>query len=233
MMSNELLLVLNLIFVYGSVVVWHFFFKERGLYAWTVLATIAANIEVMILIDAFGVQQTLGNILFASTFLVTDILSELYGKREADRAVNLGIASSLAFVLMSQLWLLYTPAEGDLMFQHVESVFAGIPRIIISSLIVYGIVQKFDVWLYHRWWAFTSRKCGNNSSYLWLRNNGSTLVSQLLNTILFTYCAFFGVYPIPVLHDIIIFSYVIFIITSLLDTPVIYLVRYLHKRYDN
>ena len=232
-MSNELLLFLNLLFVYGSVVVWHMLFKERGLYAWTVLATIAANIEVMILIDAFGVQQTLGNILFASTFLVTDILSELYGKKEADHAVNLGIAPSLCFVLMSQLWLLYTPAEGDLMFQHVESVFAGIPRIIISSLIVYGIVQKFDVWLYHWWWSFTSKKFGSSSSYLWLRNNGSTLVSQLLNTVLFTYCAFWGIYPNSVLHEIIVFSYVIFIVTSLFDTPVIYLVRYLHRRYDN
>ena len=228
-MSNEFLLAINLIFVYGTVVVWHFFFKERGLYAWTVMATIAANIEVMILIDAFGVQQTLGNILFASTFLVTDILSELYGKEEADHAVNLGIASSLVFVLLSQLWLLYTPAAGDLMFQHVESVFSGIPRIITSSLVVYGIVQKFDVWLYHRWWALTSKKTGSSSSYLWLRNNGSTLISQLLNTVLFTYCAFYGVYSDSVLYEIICFSYVIFIVTSLLDTPVIYLVRYLHR----
>lgn len=230
MISNELLLVLNLVFVYGSVVVWHVLFKERGLYAWTVLATIAANIEVMILIDAFGVQQTLGNILFASTFLVTDILSELYGKKEADQAVNLGIAASLGFVLLSQFWLLYTPAKGDLMFPHVQSVFTGIPRIIIASLIVYGIVQKFDVWLYHWWWHFTSKKSGSSSSYLWLRNNGSTLISQLLNTVLFTYCAFYGTYSISVLHEIIAFSYVIFIFTSLLDTPVIYLVRYLHYR---
>ena len=80
-MNNELLLILSIIGVYSSVVLAYRFLGKSGLYCWTVLATIAANIEVLIVIDAFGMEQTLGNILFASTFLVTDILSETEGKK--------------------------------------------------------------------------------------------------------------------------------------------------------
>ena len=91
--------------LFGGVLVAYRFFGKAGLYCWTVMATIAANIEVLILVDAFGMEQTLGNVMFASTFLVTDILSENVGKKEANRAVNLGIFTSIFFILISQLWL--------------------------------------------------------------------------------------------------------------------------------
>ncbi len=229
-MNNEVLLILNLMFVYGSVILWHYFLKEKGLYCWTVLATIAANIEVMILIEAFGMQQTLGNILFASTFLVTDILSELYGKKQANTAVNVGILSSVTFIVLSQFWLHYTPALEDNVFPHIVAVFTNTPRIMLMGLLVYAIVQKFDVWLYHWWWSYTSKKFGSSRKYLWIRNNGSTMISQFLNTILFTIGAFYGVYSSEVLMEIIVFSYVVFFVTSLLDTPFVYLARYLHTR---
>lgn len=229
-MSNEVLLILNLIFVYGSVILWYYFLKEKGLYCWTVLATVAANIEVMILVDAFGMQQTLGNILFASTFLVTDILSELYGKKHANTAVNIGIMTSLSFIVVSQFWLCFTPASEDIVFPSIVTIFSNTPRIMIMGLLVYAVVQKIDVWLYHWWWAYTSRKFGSSRKYLWIRNNGSTMISQLLNTILFTLGAFYGVYDTSTLIDIVIFSYVVFFTTSLLDTPFVYLARYLHKR---
>lgn len=231
-MHNECLLLLNLVVVYGGVLVWQVLFKEKGLYCWTVLATIAANIEVMILIEAFGMQQTLGNILFASTFLVTDILSELYGRKQANTAVNMGIAASVSFIALSQFWLHYLPSSADTMFAHIAAVFSNTPRIMLTGLIVYGIVQKFDVWLYHWWWNFTRVKYGSSERFLWLRNNGSTLISQFLNTVLFTLGAFYGVYEQAVLLDIIFFSYIIFIITSLADTPVVYLARYLHQKYN-
>lgn len=229
-MRNEVLLILNLIVVYSSVILWYYFLKEKGLYCWTVLATITANIEVMILIEAFGMEQTLGNIIFASTFLVTDILSELYGKKQADTAVNLGIATSVMFIILSQFWLHYIPAPADKVFPHIEAVFSNTPRIMLMGLLVYGVVQKFDVWLYHWWWSYTSRRYGSSRKYLWLRNNGSTMISQLLNTVLFTFGAFYGAYSGDILLDIIIFSYAIFFVTSLLDTPFVYFARYIHNR---
>jgi len=74
----------------------------RPAFGGNTIATIAANIEVLIIVNAFGMEMTLGNILFASTFLVTDILSELYGKKEAQKAVYLGIATSVIFICISQ-----------------------------------------------------------------------------------------------------------------------------------
>lgn len=88
----------------------------------------------------------------------------------------------------------------------------------------------FDVWLYHRWWAFTEKKYGDRRKYLWLRNNGSTLISQILNTILFTLFAFYGTYDGKTLLSIFTSSYVIYIFTSLLDTPALYLARQIHDK---
>lgn len=84
-MRNEILLILSVVIIYGSVLLWYKLLGCKGLMAFTVLATISANIEVLILVNAFGMEQTLGNILFASTFLVTDILSEVSGKKRRIR----------------------------------------------------------------------------------------------------------------------------------------------------
>lgn len=200
---------------------------------WTVLATIAANIEALILIDAFGMEQTLGNILFASTFLVTDILSELYGKKEANKAVNIGIATSLTFIVISQSWMLYTPSPNDFISPSIQAVFSNTPRLMISSLAVYAITQRFDVWLYHKWWEFTEKRTHNHRKFLWLRNNGSTLISQLANTVLFTFAAFWGTYDLPTLINISCSSYIIFVFTGLIDTPIVYLARSIHDKYSS
>ena len=224
-MPNELLLILSLIVLYGAVLVFYRLFGKLGLFVWTVIATIAANIEVLILVDAFGMEQTLGNVLFASTFLVTDILSENHGKKDANVAVNIGIATSIAFIVISQSWMLYTPAASDFASPAIATIFSNTPRLMLASLIVYAICQKFDVWAYHAWWAFTNKKCGDTKRFLWLRNNGSTLISQLLNAVLYTFAAFFGTYSVPTLISIAMASYVIFIVTSLADTPIVYMAR--------
>ena len=100
----------------------------------------------------------------------------------------------------------------------------------IVSVLVYAICQRFDVWAYHKWWNFTKTKFGDEKRFLWLRNNGSTLISQLLNTILYTFGAFWGMYEFPVLINIALASYVIFIVTSLADTPFVYLARKINEK---
>lgn len=229
-MTNEMLLILSLFVTYSMVLVMFLLFRDHGLYLWTVIATIAANIEVMILVEAFGMEMTLGNILFASTFLVTDILSELYGKKNAQRAVTYGIAASLVFILISQSWLLYHPSVNDHAAGPIREIFSSTPRLMLASIIVYVVVQYFDVWLYHRWWTFTDKRFGDKRRFLWLRNNGSTLVSQLLNTVLYTWGAFFGTYGTGTLVSIAVSSYAIFIVTSLADTPFIYLARRIFEK---
>ncbi len=224
-MINELLLVINLIVIFGGVIVFFALFGEWGLICFNVVATIAANIEVLILINAFGMEMTLGNIIFASTFLITDILSEIYGKKESLRAVKMGIAISILFIIISQFWLIFQPSPNDTAAPSIRAIFSNTPRLMIASILVYAICQRFDVWAYHKWWNFTSKKFGDKKRFLWLRNNGSTLISQLVNTVLFTLFAFWGTYTLKIMGSIVISSYVIFIVTSLADTPAIYIAR--------
>ncbi|MCC8073151.1 MAG: queuosine precursor transporter, partial [Clostridiales bacterium] len=229
-MTNELLLIGSLILTFSAVLLAYRFFGKAGLYCASAICTVLANIEVIILINAFGMEQTLGNILFAATFLATDILSECEGKKAANKAAIIGVFASVFFLLISQSWLLYIPSENDTAMESIKNVFSSTPRVIIASLSVYAICQLFDVWLYHKWWDFTKKKFGNSDKYLWLRNNGSTLISQMLNTLLFTIFAFVGTYDVKTLISIFLSSYVIFIVTSLLDTPYIYFARKIHNK---
>ena len=222
---NELLLIISLVFIFGGVLLSYKYFGRGGLYAMTAITTVLANIEVLILIKAFGMEQTLGNVLFAATFLITDILSECEGKRAANKAVWIGVFSSLFFLGLSQSWLLYETHSGAAVDGAFAEIFSNTTRMILTSLAVYVVSQVFDVWLYHKWWAFTEKRWGSKRKFLWLRNNGSTLISQLLNSLLFTFAAFYGTYDLMTLLSIFGSGYVIFIFTSLLDTPVVYLAR--------
>ena len=224
-MPNEILLIITVIVFYGGVLAFYRLFGLKGLYVWTAFATITANIEVLILIDAFGMEQTLGNVMFASSFLVTDIISENFGKKEADSAVNLGIAVLVSFVIVSQIWLLFTPSANDWAFESMQTIFSNTPRLMIASLVVYAISQRLDVWLYHKWWNLTSEKSGDSRAFLWVRNNGSTLISQLVNAVFYNIAAFAGTYDVKTLLNIIAATYVIYIFTSLLDTPAVYFSR--------
>ena len=182
-MTNELLLLLSVFFIFGFTLLAYRLFGKTGLYCVSAVATILANIEVVMLVHAFGMDQTLGNVLFAVTFLITDILSECEGKKAANLAVWTGIMSSLFFLILSQSWLLYVPAAEDTMAPDIRTVFSTTPRVVFASLTVYAVSQFFDVWLYHKWWAFTEKRFGDRRRFLWLRNNGSTLISQIVNTL--------------------------------------------------
>lgn len=224
-MANEILLILSIFIIFGSELIFLKLFGKQGLFCFTAIATIAANIEVLIVVNAFGMEMTLGNVLFASTFLVTDIISEIYGKEDARKAVHIGIATSIVFMVFSQWWLLYTPAESDFAMESMQVIFSNTTRVIIASMLVYAIVQEFDVWAYHKWWNFTTKKFGDEKKFLWLRNNGSTMISQLLNTVLFTFSAFWGKHDLSTILNICVSTYVIYIVTSLADTPFVYAAR--------
>ncbi len=276
-MTNELLLIGSVIFIFGSVLVAYRAFGRSGLYCLSGVIMVLANVEALLLINAFGMEQTLGNVLFAASFLITDILSECEGKRAANKAVTIGMFISAFFLLLSQSWLLYTPSSNDwvapamaevfsntprmmiasfsvyaisqffdVWLYHkwwaltekpndwvapaMAEVFSNTPRMMIASFSVYAISQFFDVWLYHKWWALTEKLTGNRQSFLWLRNTGSTLISQIINTALFTLFAFWGTYDVPTLLSIFASSYVIYIVTSILDTPAVYLARIIDRR---
>lgn len=223
-MPNELIILITLIVEYAAVVAAYKFLDKIGLYVWIAVATILANIEVMMLVKAFGIEMTLGNILFASTFLATDILSEKFGKDTARKGALIGIASSLVFVLISSSWMLYRPSVNDINSSAIQMVFSNTPRIVAASIVVYAIVQLLDVKLYHKVWDMTS-KYGDSKKGLWIRNNVATISAQIVNAILYNIFAFAGTYSLGTLIEIIVSNVLIYVVTSLADTPFIYLAR--------
>lgn len=229
---NELLLLGSVVLVFGWVLLAWRFLGKAGLYAMTAVTAVLSNIEVLILVNAFGMEQTLGNVLFAASFLITDILSENEGKKEANTAVFIGIFVSAFFVLVTTGWLLYTPSPNDWVMPAVRTIFTATPRTVFASMTVYAVSQLLDVWLYHRWWAFSQKRFGDRRGFLWLRNNGSTMISQLVNTVLFTLAAFAGAegYDAALLLRIMVSSYAIYFVTSLLDTPAVYIARRMAER---
>ena len=216
--------------IYGTVLLAYRLFKKSGLYAMTVIATVLANIEVLMLVRAFGMEQTLGNVMFASTYLITDMLSENEGEKEATKAVWMGVFTSAVMLVFTQYWLLYTPASSDWASDAIRQIFSTTPRLLLGSFLGYIISQRFDVWLYHRIWKATQKKTGDKKGFLWLRNNIATLTSQVFNTVIFTLIAFGGMYSIKTTLTIMMSSYVIYIFTSLLDTPFVYLSRKIKER---
>jgi uncharacterized integral membrane protein (TIGR00697 family) len=179
-------------------------------------------------VDLFGLSTTAGNVLYASTFLVTDILSEKYGKKDAKRAVQYSFSIMLLWLLGTQLILQFTPNANDYINDSLKVVFGLVPRITIASLIGFICSQNIDVFLYHFIW----KKTGDNKSKLWLRNNGSTLISQAIDTVIFTFLAFWGTYPTNVFFSILITTYLFKALVAVIDTPFIYIARKINPREE-
>ena len=220
-MSNELIFIVTVLVYLGSVLLLYKLFGKNGLYAFAIFGTLLGNIAVCKCVDLFGLSTTSGNVLYVSTFLVTDILSEKYGKKDASKAVSYSFAIMLLWTLGTQLILLFTPNENDYISESLKVVFGLVPRITFASLAGFVCSQYLDVFLYHFIW----NKTGGGKAMLWLRNNGSTLTSQAIDTVIFTTLAFWGVYPTNVFFSILITTYLFKAVVALLDTPFMYLAR--------
>ena len=229
-MQNELLLIASVFLCFGGLMLFYQFFGRAGLFAWIVIATILGNIEVMILVRAFGMEQTLGNVIFATTLTATDLLSELYGQKSAKLGVRLGIGASVVFLILSTLWKLYIPSPNDFAMPAVKALFSLTPRLVLTSLLVYALIQYLDVWLYHKIWAKTARKTGSKGQYLWLRSAGAALISQLVNAVLFNYGAFWGVYEGKVLFTLVASTFLIYFAVTLASAAFVYLARKMTPR---
>ncbi len=220
-MPNELIFAATVLAFLGSVLLMYKFFGKNGLFVFAVFSTLLGNIAVCKCIDLFGLSTTAGNVLYASTFLVTDILSEKYGKKEARKAVFYCFAVMILWLFGSQLILYFTPNVNDYLNPGLELVFGIAPRVTIASLVGFLCSQNVDVFMYHLIW----KKTGENKSKLWLRNNGSTLLSQAVDSVLFVFLAFWGTYPTDVFVSVLVTTYLFKALVALVDTPFVYIAR--------
>ncbi|MFC3767873.1 queuosine precursor transporter [Paenibacillus sp. GCM10012303] len=200
-------------------------FGKKGLYSWIGFATVLANIQVtktieMPLLVTGGIVMTLGNTIYTSIYMSTDLLNEKYGTQAARQAVWFGFFSMLASLVIMQMTLAFVPQEGDLAQESLQTIFGLLPQIAAGSLCAYFVSQFLDV----RVFAYLKRKFPVRNQF-WIRINGSTLLSQLVDSLVFCTIAFATEYPFDIWLQIFITTYLFKMIISIASTPILYWAR--------
>lgn len=218
---NEILFFITLLLNFSGILLAYKFFGKMGLYCWVAFATVMANIEVVKSVDIFAMSLTLGNVIYGTSFLVTDILGEMYGAKEARKAVYIGFSSMVIFTMFTQINLLYIPNEADFASEAMNTLFSITPRLCIASMIAYLVSNLLDTFFFDR--------LRSKYKALWIRNNGSTLCSQLIDTVIFTTIAFVGIFPMKVVLELFVTTYLIKVLISVCDTPFLYVAKKMRK----
>jgi uncharacterized integral membrane protein (TIGR00697 family) len=221
-MNNVLLIFINIIVTFSMVVLIEKVFKKEGLFVWAAIALIMANILECQTVGLFnGFTSTCGNVLFASVFLATDIMSEKYGADYSKKAIRLAVVSMIAFTVIMQIGLLFTPDETDFAHDAMTTLFSLNLRISISSIVMFFISNNLDIFLFEK----IKKKIPNK---LWLRNNVATMISNVLENYFFIFFAFVGLYDIPTMLNIATTISVVEIDIALFDTPFLYISKKLN-----
>lgn len=207
---------INIIVIFSLVVLIEKIFKKEGLYVWLSIATILANLTVCKMIDVFSFTTSLGNVLFASTFLATDIMSEKYSKDDAKKGVYISIFSGISFIIITQLTLLFIPSSEDVVHGAMETLFSISIRTSAASMIMFFISNMLDIQLYNK----LKEKYPDK---LWLRNNVSTILCNCLENYFFNTLAFAGIFSFGVIISIATTTTIMEIVIALCDTPFLYL----------
>ncbi|MCP3660599.1 MAG: queuosine precursor transporter [Bacteroidetes bacterium] len=184
----------------------------------------------------YKLSLTAGVITYPFTFLITDIISELYGLKRANQTILMGFLASIFMTLMLYVAkILPIHINSPIKQNTLESVFCFTPGIVIGSMVAFLISQFADTHI------FQYLKNLTNSKHLWLRNNLATMLSQLLDTFVFalTTWSIWYIFSDKVNFDISIslwikiaaYEYLVKCIFALLDTPILYMAVYLIKKY--
>lgn len=162
---------------------------------------------------------SVGVLPYPITFLCTDLISELYGKKRADAVVIVGFAVSLYMLAHLQLGgaLPVSRLQDESIQDHYTAVFGQSARAIFGSMVAYLLAQLVDVRLYHFWRRLTGGR------HLWLRNNASTMLSQLVDTTAVVVILFYGIWGWEEIGTVILSSYVYKLLVAAADTPLMYL----------
>ena len=187
-----------------------------GLFVWMCVSTIICNIQTIKMIDMFKMTTSLGNISYGAIFLTTDILSEKYGEKETQKAIVLSFLTLIIFTGSMMLFLQYIPSSADTTNDALKIVFNYLPRITIASLINCILSQLIDARVY--------KNLKEKYNKLWISNNGSTIISQITDTIIFVTISFAGLMSVKNMIEMAITMFLFKIIIAIFDTPFMYCV---------
>lgn len=230
-MSNLSIFFIFALFNFALIAFAFRFFGKRGILGYIILSVIAANLQVnkgiIFNFGLFELEATLGNVMFAGIFLATDLLNEKYGFKEARKAVNISIFANLSFISIMFVSTIFKgldySGEYNSALELFFSINGGTFKAVLVGNLVYFISQNLDVYIYAKIKAWNS-----SSKTLWIRNNGSTFISQFVDSILVTIgFAVVGIFPMDIVGSIIITTLIVKYLAAIIDTPFLYLMSLL------
>lgn len=205
-------------------------YKLQTLFALFISLLIGMNLLGGKIIDLFGVSVSVGIFMVPITFLITDIVEEVYGKETAKHFISGGILSLIVILIFAAIFVLLKPSDRYTINTEYVTIFKNSLRMTIASLVAFVISQTHDVIAFEFWKKKTHGKA------LWIRNNLSTIVSQLIDTFIFMMIAFYQITPkftFIFIINLAIPYYLFKIIFAIIDTPFVYLgVTWLKKEKE-
>lgn len=185
-----------------------------------VVALIVANIVACKVVVFWKFTVPAAIVAYPITYLMTDIIGEIWGKEEANRTVKLGIICQIISLIMIGLAILLPVASYADNQTAFKSILGNSFRVVAASLVGYIVSQTWDVWIFHKIRDWYIKKNGTTKGGKWIWNNVGTMTAQILDTAIFITIAFFGV--VPNIFAMVLSQYVIKFIFAILDTPFFY-----------
>ncbi len=184
-----------------------------------IAALVAANLLGSKITVLFGIAVSVGIFAYPITFLITDVIEEVHGKKKAQHLLWGGIITLALLFILTAVSRALPAADRYPNNQAYLTVFGSSLRIIIASLIAFALSQTHDIWAFNFW------KKKTHGKFLWMRNNFSTVVSQFVDTTIFMFIAFYKIAPkfdTAFIFKLIIPYWIFKIIFAGLDTPLVY-----------
>lgn len=228
-MPNELILIV-FFFILAFFNLLAFKHWKEYMFVLIALYAVIMNIFVIKQFDLFWFALTWWNALYWASFLMTDLFSEHYWKKEAQKSVLIWFFAMLLFVISTQFLILFSPNEFDFAHGAIKTLFSISPRILFASLLAYFFSQNLNVYLYTKIKKWTKWK------YLFLRNNLATMLSQFVDTLIFTFIGLTSIWQIEWVisisnfWEIFVATYIIKLIIAFIDTPFIYFSYYIKRK---
>ena len=225
--NQELLWLFTVVYDLGLAILLYRFFGKYGLYTAVVLGIILGNLQggkvSELTLFGYSFTASMGAILYSGIYFATDVLNEKFGREEATRAVLLGFVANVAVMITLLISIQFKPSDitgSALEVHNAISTLAGYsPIFVIGSLTAYLISQTFDVWFFHKIRSYTGE------SKLWLRNNLSTITSQLLDTMIYQFTWVMAGMDLKTAFLIAVTKYIFKVFIAGIDTIFIYWVR--------
>lgn len=216
---NEILFFISIIVTFSTLLFVYKHFSKTGLACWVCFASVFANLIVIKTVNCFGLNTTLGNVLFGSVFLSLDIVAEKYDKKEANKIIWLGLITNIAFVVASQFTLLYKPSSLDYSSDAFKTVFSITPRVCLGSVSAYAFGNFLNTFI------FDKLKQKQGSKLLWLRNSLSTCIAQLLDNFVLHIIAFLGILSFSEITTLSFNVWIIEVIVAIFSMPFLYFAK--------